>query len=97
MMAYLQAATLAVSQHLTAESGRTLPTEDLLESLQPADPAAMVAYIRPSTPPHAIGGRLQKQKKMKPSPPPPAPIVAQMIEMGFTRNKVEFAVKSLGK
>ncbi len=68
-----------------------------MESLQPADPAAMVSYVRPSTPPSAIGGRLQKQKKMKPSPPPPAPIVAQMIEMGFTRNKVEFAVKSLGE
>ena len=95
-----QAAALAVSQHLTAEAGRTIPPsleeDEETEPLKPADPNAMVAYIPPPALPQGAGARLQKPKKLKPLPPPPQPMVAQIIEMGFTRSKVEFAIKALG-
>ena len=68
-----------------------------MEPLQPADPNAMVAYIPPPALPQNTGARLQKPRKLKPSPPPPQPMVAQMIEMGFSRSKVEFAIKALGE
>ena len=91
---------MAVSQHLTAEVGRTVPPpleeDEETEQLKPADPNAMVAYIPPPALPQTAGARLQKPKKFKPSPPPPQPMVAQIIEMGFTRSKVEFAIKALG-
>ena len=57
----------------------------------------MVAYIPPPALPQNTGARLQKPRKLKPSPPPPQPMVAQMIEMGFSRSKVEFAIKALGE
>jgi hypothetical protein len=38
-----------------------------------------------------------KIKKTKPSVPPPLPEVTRIMEMGFQRNQVEYAIKSLGK
>ena len=118
-MLNLQAASLAVSQHLTAELRRSAPESVALDAaageeddaegaetgatgpaetpLQPADPNAAAAYQPPPALPHNAGARLQKMKKLKPALPPPQPMVAQMIEMGFTRSKVEFAIKALGK
>lgn len=46
-------------------------------------------------PPSSIVARLQK-KRLKPSQPLPTPIVVQLVEMGFSRKKVELAVKTLG-
>ena len=34
---------------------------------------------------------------MKATQQPPTPIVAQLIEMGFPRKKVEFAIKAMGE
>ncbi len=75
------------------------PLEDEVElgPLQPADPNAAVAYQPPPALPPSAGARLQKQRKFKAAPPPPQPMVAQMIEMGFSRNKVEFAIRALGE
>ncbi|KAI8508669.1 E3 ubiquitin-protein ligase herc2, partial [Branchiostoma belcheri] len=68
----LEAAALAVCQHLAAEE-------------------------RAKTPP-VIPSKQHKQKKTrKSSPPPPVPVVQQLIEMGFPRKNVEFALKSLSE
>lgn len=48
-------------------------------------------------PQSSIVTRLQKLKKMKPPQPLPSPIVVQIMEMGFTRKRVETALKALGK
>ncbi|KAH9523228.1 E3 ubiquitin-protein ligase herc2 [Bulinus truncatus] len=46
-------------------------------------------------PQSSIVARLQKMKRLKPAQPLPTPIVVQLVEMGFSRKKVEQAVKTL--
>ena len=55
------------------------------------------AYLPPPVTNPMPVARLQKMKKSKAPAIPPSPIVVQMIEMGFTRKKVEYAIKSLGE
>lgn len=40
---------------------------------------------------------LQKKKARarKPTPPPPPPLVQQLVEMGFSRSRAEYALKQL--
>lgn len=40
---------------------------------------------------------LQKKKARtrKPTPPPPPPLVQQLVEMGFSRSRAEYALKEL--
>ncbi|XP_043927990.1 E3 ubiquitin-protein ligase HERC2 [Protopterus annectens] len=79
----LEAAALAVCQYLAVESTHpSSPTFDDSSSSEAATPVT-VQYIRP------------KSKKQKPSPIPPLPVVAQLMEMGFPRKSIEFALKSL--
>lgn len=80
----MQAAALAVCQFLAVES--THPSSPVLEesSSSEATTPVTVQHIRPP-----------KQKKHKTSPVPPLPIVLQLMEMGFPRKNVEFALKSL--
>ena len=56
----------------------------------------LAAFQSPPSPNKPMINRLQKQRKLKPLEQPPSPIVAQLIEMGFQRKKVEFAIKSIG-
>ncbi|XP_022531523.2 E3 ubiquitin-protein ligase HERC2 isoform X2 [Astyanax mexicanus] len=80
----LEAAALAVCQFLAVES--THPSSPLFEesSSSEATTPVTVQHVRPP-----------KQKKHKTSPVPPAPIVLQLMEMGFQRKNIEFALKSL--
>uniref|UniRef100_A0A8C3FTH4 E3 ubiquitin-protein ligase HERC2 n=1 Tax=Chrysemys picta bellii TaxID=8478 RepID=A0A8C3FTH4_CHRPI len=80
----LEAAALAVCQYLAVES--THPSTPLFEdcSSSEATTPITVQHIRPA-----------KVKKRKQSPIPPLPIVVQLMEMGFPRKNIEFALKSL--
>ncbi|KAB5583793.1 hypothetical protein PHYPO_G00099730 [Pangasianodon hypophthalmus] len=80
----LEAAALAVCQFLAVES--THPSSPLFEdsSSSEATTPLTVQHVRPP-----------KQKKHKSSPVPPVPIVLQLMEMGFQRKNIEFALKSL--
>lgn len=81
---HLQAAALAVCQYLAVESAH--PSSPLFEesSSSEATTPVTVQLIRPP-----------KQKKQKTSPVPPLPIVLQLMDMGFPRKNIEFALKSL--
>ncbi|KAM9300223.1 E3 ubiquitin-protein ligase HERC2 isoform 4-T5 [Morus bassanus] len=80
----LEAAALAVCQYLAVES--THPSTPVFEdcSSSEATTPITVQHIRPT-----------KVKKRKQSPIPPLPIVVQVMEMGFPRKNIEFALKSL--
>lgn len=80
----MQAAALAVCQYLAVESAH--PSSPLFEesSSSEATTPVTVQHVRPP-----------KQKKQKTSPIPPLPIVLQLMEMGFPRKNIEFALKSL--
>lgn len=71
-------------QYLAVESAH--PSSPLFEesSSSEATTPVTVQHIRPP-----------KQKKQKTSPVPPLPIVLQLMEMGFPRKNIEFALKSL--
>ncbi|XP_031694188.1 E3 ubiquitin-protein ligase HERC2-like, partial [Anarrhichthys ocellatus] len=80
----MEAAALAVCQYLAVESAH--PSSPLFEesSSSEATTPVTVQHVRPP-----------KQKKQKTSPVPPLPIVLQLMDMGFPRKNVEFALKSL--
>ncbi|XP_056895397.1 E3 ubiquitin-protein ligase HERC2 isoform X2 [Takifugu flavidus] len=80
----MEAAALAVCQYLALES--THPSSPLFEesSSSEATTPVTIQHVRPP-----------KQKKQKTSPVPPLPIVIQLMEMGFPRKNIEFALKSL--
>lgn len=80
----MQAAALAVCQYLAVESAH--PSSPLFEesSSSEATTPVTIQHVRPP-----------KQKKQKTSPVPPLPIVLQLMEMGFPRKNIEFALKSL--
>lgn len=81
---YVQAAALAVCQYLAVESAH--PSSPLFEESSSSEATTPITtqHIRPP-----------KQKKQKSSPIPPLPIVGQLMEMGFPRKNIEFALKSL--
>ncbi|XP_028301238.1 E3 ubiquitin-protein ligase HERC2 isoform X2 [Gouania willdenowi] len=80
----MEAAALAVCQYLAVESAH--PSSPLFEesSSSEATTPVTVQHVRPP-----------RQKKQKTSPVPPLPIVLQLMEMGFPRKNIEFALKSL--
>ncbi|KAL5011340.1 hypothetical protein ScPMuIL_009891 [Solemya velum] len=88
----LEGAALAVCQFLTASCGQVIEESD------ESDTESEQEFPPPYKPPPATGvvARLQKAKKLKPHSLPPAPNVVRLMEMGFGRKHVEFAVKSLG-
>ncbi|XP_059157195.1 E3 ubiquitin-protein ligase HERC2-like isoform X2 [Physella acuta] len=94
----MEAAALAACQHLISELGQH--SSDLEESSDEEDENNFLGMpplgqlVSPPAP--TIVARLQKLRKMKPLQPLPTPIVAQLMEMGFPRRRVEQAVKSLG-
>ncbi|KAK6487232.1 E3 ubiquitin-protein ligase HERC2 isoform X2 [Huso huso] len=80
----LEAAALAVCQYLAVES--THPSSPLFDdsSSSEATTPVTVQHVQPP-----------KQRKHKVSPAPPLPLVGQLMEMGFQRKNIEFALKSL--
>ncbi|XP_066478199.1 E3 ubiquitin-protein ligase HERC2 isoform X5 [Tiliqua scincoides] len=80
----LEAAALAVCQYLAVESAHpSTPGFEDCSSSEATTPIT-VQHIRPA-----------KVKKCKASPIPPLPIVVQLMEMGFPRKNIEYALKSL--
>ena len=91
-----QAAALAACQFLANEASR--PAEP---------PTPVVSETGPEQerrPPQSSTSRktskskhLQKKKARtrKPTPPPPPPLVQQLVEMGFSRSRAEYALKEL--
>uniref|UniRef100_A0A2C9K806 HECT-type E3 ubiquitin transferase n=1 Tax=Biomphalaria glabrata TaxID=6526 RepID=A0A2C9K806_BIOGL len=107
----MEAASLAACQHLIAELGQhpsDLEAEDSSDeedidcgsmasvggTLGVGVGGALIGASYNPPPPSSIVARLQK-KRLKPSQPLPTPIVVQLVEMGFSRKKVELAVKTL--
>ncbi|XP_041128227.1 E3 ubiquitin-protein ligase HERC2-like isoform X2 [Polyodon spathula] len=80
----LEAAALAVCQYLAVES--THPSSPLFDDSSSSEATTPVT-VQQVLPP--------KQKKHKVSPVPPLPLVGQLMEMGFQRKNIEFALKSL--
>ncbi|XP_035763485.1 E3 ubiquitin-protein ligase HERC2 [Neolamprologus brichardi] len=80
----MEAAALAVCQYLAVESAH--PSSPLFEESSSSEATTPITtqHIRPP-----------KQKKQKSSTIPPLPIVGQLMEMGFPRKNIEFALKSL--
>ncbi|KAL7983783.1 hypothetical protein Chor_000659, partial [Crotalus horridus] len=80
----LEAAALAICQYLAVESAHpSTPVFEECSSSETTTPVT-VQHIRPA-----------KVKKCKSCPIPPLPIVVQLMEMGFPRKNIEFALKSL--
>ncbi|XP_068449211.1 E3 ubiquitin-protein ligase HERC2 isoform X3 [Clinocottus analis] len=80
----MEAAALAVCQYLAVESSH--PSSPLFEdsSSSEATTPVTVQHARPARP-----------RKQRSSPAPPLPLVLQLMEMGFVRKNIEFALKSL--
>lgn len=67
-----------------------------VESAHPSSPLFEESSSSEATTPVTVQHvRPPKQKKQKTSPVPPLPIVLQLMDMGFPRKNVEFALKSL--
>ncbi|XP_072258440.1 E3 ubiquitin-protein ligase HERC2 [Pyxicephalus adspersus] len=81
----LEAAALAVCQYLAVES--THPSTPLFEDFCSSSEVSSPVTVQQICP--------AKVKKRKQSPIPPVPIVVQLMEMGFQRKNIEFALKSL--
>ena len=90
-----QAAALATCQFLATESSR--PTKP------PSPPAPEPRPEVPSTndgapeKPQKIHKHRKKPRVRKLTPPAPPPLVQQLVEMGFTRQHVERALKELAE
>lgn len=83
-LSFAQAAALAVCQCLAVEA--THPPSPGCEDCS-ASEAAMPTPVR-----HI---RAVRAKRRRPPAAPAAPAVAQLMEMGFPRRNIEFALKSL--
>lgn len=91
-----QAAALAACQFLANEASR--PSEP------PTPVVSETGAEQERPPPQSSTSRktskskhLQKKKARtrKPTPPPPPPLVQQLVEMGFSRSRAEYALKEL--
>ena len=90
-----QAAALAACQFLANEASRPaeLPTPVVSEASLEKERAPPQSSIRRSS-----KSKLMQKKKArtrKPTPPPPPPLVQQLVEMGFSRSRAEYALKEL--
>ena len=86
----IQAAALALCQYLVAEN-RKPPGQCQADKEETVEP------IQITTPTDTMAARAPRVRRIKPADPPPSPLVAQLIEMGFVRKNVEFAIKALSK
>ncbi|XP_052796353.1 E3 ubiquitin-protein ligase HERC2-like isoform X2 [Mya arenaria] len=86
----LEGACLSVVQYLTAAK------EDMEEEMEDSDSDGEVLPVPTLAP--AVPTVMGKTRVKKPRPPvsPPLPEVTRIMEMGFHRKQVEYAIKSLG-
>ncbi|XP_033111225.1 E3 ubiquitin-protein ligase HERC2-like [Anneissia japonica] len=94
----LESAALAVCQHLVAEARYPSHMTSSPENRSPSTPSPVAASAGSAARPAGDKptGAVTKPKKVKPAQPPPSLLVLQVMEMGFPRLNVEFAVQSLG-
>ncbi|XP_038055580.1 E3 ubiquitin-protein ligase HERC2-like [Patiria miniata] len=85
----LEAAALALCQYLVAET-KTPPPGYLNEEVRIPQPVREIV-----SPSDTAAARPVRQRRAKPAELPPSPLVSQLMEMGFVRRNVEFAIKAL--
>ena len=96
MFCFQQAACVSVCQYLTA--ARVNNEMDTEESDSDSEGAPSHPQPTPPEPVPTVMGKQQKPKKApRPQIPPPPPEVTRIMEMGFQRKQVEYAIKSLGE
>ena len=88
MCHFLQAAALALCQYLVAENRKPPGQTDKDEAPE---------TVQVMTPTDSMAARAPRVRRIKPAEIPPTPLVSQLIEMGFVRKNVEFAIKALSK
>ncbi|KAL3879973.1 hypothetical protein ACJMK2_032247, partial [Sinanodonta woodiana] len=86
----LEAACLAVCQYLTASSSQPQEESDDSDSESEQAPPP----YQPPTPAPSVPK--QRSKRPKPQAPPPSDEVTRLMEMGFQRKHVEYAMRTLG-
>jgi hypothetical protein len=84
-----------VCQYLTADAGR--PTEAPEADIFLAGAGPVFEPPPLSSQQRNIAHRPPKPKKIKHALPPSHPTVTQLIEMGFSRKRVDLAVKEVGE
>ena len=90
----LQAAALAVSQYLMAMCNQQSDESDISDSESEHESSPP---LKPEpTPSNNAPTHTSKAKKIKANQPPLPPVVTQLMEMGFPRKNVEFAIKAIG-
>ena len=91
-----QSACLSVCQYLTASKDNIFE-EDIEDS--DSDSESMPyqpTYVPPTAAAPTVLGK-PKARKPRPTSSPPLPEVTRIMEMGFRRKQVEYAIKALGK
>ncbi|KAJ8297784.1 hypothetical protein KUTeg_024315 [Tegillarca granosa] len=90
----LEAAALAVCQYLTASSIQEQEESDSSDSDSEAEP--QVPY-KPAnnTVTSNVSNKPQKIKKLKPAPTPPTHVVRLLMQMGFPRKNIEYAIQTM--
>lgn len=70
--------------------------EDVEDSDSDSEPAPYTSGYQPPVPPQPTVLGKPKAKKPRATGPPPLPEVTRIMEMGFLRKQVEYAIKALG-
>ena len=85
-----QAAALALTQHLVFEAFCPLNGAEQEPMVTKSD------FPAPSAPEMGVP-KPSRHHRAKPVEQPPSPLVTQMMEMGFPRKHVEFAIKAISE
>ncbi|XP_052077229.1 E3 ubiquitin-protein ligase HERC2-like isoform X2 [Mytilus californianus] len=89
----LEGAALTVTQYLTASHSQKGEDSDSSDSESEEEVIPTTTNLPVSTD-NNNSNRPPKPKKLKPTQPPPSALVTQLMEMGFSRKNVEFAIKA---
>ncbi|KAK3100706.1 hypothetical protein FSP39_024049, partial [Pinctada imbricata] len=93
----LEGAALAVSQYLMAVCNQQSEDSDLSESESEHESSIPPSKPEPVSHSNNIPTTSStKAKKSKPNQAPLPPVVTQLMEMGFPKKNVEFAIKAIG-
>ena len=90
----VQAAAVTMCQYLAMEVSKPGGLEQVWKTASREAKRLRAAMAVPPTPP-ARPAKSTKTKQKK-SPAPPSPLVGRIMEMGFNRHQVEFAVRVTG-
>ena len=79
---------MSVCQYLAAKVHNPTEPTDQPSSLQPVK-----SVTNSVKKPVKVSQQQQQQKPVAEAPPPPSPIVSQIMEMGFPRRHIEYAIQ----